>query len=96
MNPVDWLKTLYGWIGADHPRLSLFGAILLGAFLGGMIWKFAAHVYAKDQTVSGPPSTTVNTTNGPQSPIIPNNNGNVTITNDQPATSQHPAKDGSK
>jgi len=98
MNPVDWLKTLYGWIGAGHPRTSLCGAIILGAFLGGVVWRFAAFVYAKDHSVSAPPATTVNTTSGPQSPILTNNQGNVTITSEHPAatTTQTPAKGKSK
>jgi hypothetical protein len=96
MNPVDWLRAIYGWLGADYPRASLCGAILLGAILGGAVWRFAAHVYVKGQPVSPPPPTIVNTTNGPQSPIILNNPGSVTITNEHPKTSQPPAKDKSK
>ena len=94
MNPVDWLKALYGWVGVDHPKVSLCGAILLGAFLGGAVWRFAAHAYSlKTDSVSTPrTTTTVNTTSGSQSPILTDNKGNVTITNQQPATRKPPAK----
>ena len=94
MNPVDWLKALYGWVGIDHPKASLYGAIILGAFLGAMVWKFAAHVYLTADTVSTPPpAKTVNTTSGPQSPILTDNKGDVTIKNEQPATSKPSVKD---
>lgn len=94
MNPVDWLKTLYGWIGVGHPKASLCGAIILGALLGGLVWRFAAHVYyyKADSVSTPPPATTVNTTSGPQSPILTHNKGNVTITNEQPATGRPPAE----
>jgi hypothetical protein len=94
MNPVDWLKALYGWIGVGHPKASLCGAIILGAFLGGVVWRFASYAYHKADSVStAPPATTVNTTSGSQSPILTDNKGNVTITNEQPATSKPPDKD---
>jgi hypothetical protein len=95
MNPVDWLKALYGWIGVGHPKASLCGAIILGAFLGGVVWRFAAHTYnhKADSVPTAPPATTVNSTTGSQSPILTDNRGNVTITNEQPATSKPPAKD---
>lgn len=83
MNPIDWLKALYGWIGVDHPKSSLLGAIILGAFIGGMVWKFASHEYhskAGSEPVSAAPSTTtINKTTGAQSPIFNDNKGTVTI-----------------
>ena len=95
MNPVDWLKALYGWIGVGHPKASLYGAIILGAFVGGMFWRFAAYAYyQKEGSVSAPAAaTTVNRTSGAQSPILTDNKGTVTITNEEPATSKSPAKD---
>ena len=81
MNPLDWLRTVYGWLGVEYPRASLGGAILLGAALGGAAWRFAAHLYKThaEPTASG---AVVNTTSGSQSPIMPNNQGNVTIKDD--------------
>lgn len=95
MNPVDWLKALYGWIGVGHPKASLCGAIVLGACLGGLVWRFAAYAYfhKADSVSTSPPATTVNTTSGSQSPILTDNKGNVTITNEQPATSKPTAKE---
>jgi hypothetical protein len=96
MNPFDWLKALYGWIGVGHPKASLCGAIILSALAGGMVWRFAAYAYYHEaDSVSTPaPATTVNRTSGSQSPILTDNSGSVTITNEQPPTSKRPAKDG--
>ena len=95
MNPVDWLKALYGWVGVGHPKASLCGAIILGAVLGAVVWKFAAHAYylKADSVSTVPPTITVNTTKGSQSPILTDNRGNVTITNEQPATRKPRVKD---
>jgi hypothetical protein len=83
MTPVDWLKTLYGWVGANHPKASFVGVVVLSAVLGGIAWRFAAYVYAKDHSIAAPgqPST-VSTTTGTGSPILPNNSGSVTINGD--------------
>ena len=94
MNPTDWLKALYGWIGVGHPKASLCGAVIFGALVGGMVWRFAAYAYnQKSDTVSLPaPAAPVNATSGSQSPILTGNEGNVTITNEQPATGKRRAK----
>jgi hypothetical protein len=96
MNPVDWLKALYGWIGVGHPKASLCCAIVFSALVGGMVWRFAAYAYyQKEGSVSTPaPATTVNRTSGSQSPILTDNSGTVNITNEQPATNKRSAKDG--
>lgn len=78
MNPLDWIRTIYGWLGVDYPRASLCGVVLLGALLGGAFWRFAAHVYKSHESASQS-GATVNTTSGSQSPIIPDNHGNVSI-----------------
>lgn len=88
MNPLDWLRTLYGWVGVDYPRLSLMTVIILGAITSGAAWRLAAHLY-KTHTETLPTGATVNTTNGSQSPIVPNNHGSVTIKDDH-------SKDGIK
>ena len=95
MNPFEWMKSIYGWLGAGHPRVSLLAVVILGAVLGGAFWKFSAYLYAKDHpAVAG--LSTVNTTTGPQSPIIPNNGGNVTISNETTGPKQQPPKDKPK
>ena len=98
MNPLEWIKIIYGWLGADHPRVSLVAAIILGAILGGAIWRFAGHLYAQDRQVitAAGPAPTVNSTTGPQSPILPNNSGNVTISNEDHTPSHTPPKDKPK
>jgi hypothetical protein len=98
MNPVEWLKTIYGWLGASHPKISLVAVVILSAVLGGAVWKFAGYLYSKDHTASeaAQPASTVNTTTGSQSPILTNNSGNVTITNDAPKSKVSAPKDKPK
>lgn len=98
MNPIEWIKAIYGWLGAVHPKVSFAGAIILGAVLGGAFWKFAAYVYAKDHppTATAQPAPTVNTTTGTGSPILPNNSGNVTISNDGSKSKESTPKDKPK
>ncbi|MFZ0271396.1 MAG: hypothetical protein WB524_20185 [Acidobacteriaceae bacterium] len=84
MNPVEWLKAIYGFAGAEHPKASLIVVIVLSAFLGGAIWRFAGYMYVKDHAAvpQSVAPTTINTTNGSQSPILPGNDGVVAIGSD--------------
>jgi len=84
MNPLDWMRAIYGWLGADYPKASLCAAIVLGAFIGGAAWKFAEHIYKNHADTSLQPRSTVNATSGQLSPIMPSNQGDVTITDGQP------------
>ena len=91
MNPIELWKAFYRWVGVPYPGLSLFVAAWLGAALFVGIWKFTAKLVENDRQNSTPPApTSVNTTTGPQSPIMPNNGGNVTITNGGTKTATPP------
>ena len=79
MNPIEWLKSLYETFGAKHPTASLIVVMLLGAGLAAVLWQIGAQQYQKGQSVPAPVPPVVNTTTGPQSPIMPNNGGNITI-----------------
>ena len=92
VNPMEWLKSLYAALGAKYPIASLIVVVILGMIVGGLVfgsvWRIGAYQYEKDQ-VKRPKveSPSQNTTYGPESPIMPNNSGSVTITN-QPSTSR--------
>jgi hypothetical protein len=97
MNPLEWLKTLYGAFGAKNPTASLVIVMIVAAMIGGAVWKFGAYLYQKDLAkVPAAITQPQNTTNGPQSPIMPNNSGVVTITNEPKQSAPPPAKNGSK
>lgn len=84
--------------GIKHPCLSLTFFLLGGCLAGYLGWKIGADASAKDRAASSQmaspsadqgrtasPATApaqINTTNGQQSPILPNNSGNVTISSD--------------
>lgn len=79
MNPMEWLKSLYETFGGPkHPTVLLVGAIVVGGILGAVACLVAANEYKKAQ-LAAPAPTSINATAGSQSPIIPNNRGNVTI-----------------
>ena len=45
---MDWIRAIYGVLGADYPVLSLVGAGLLGAFLFSGAWWLAGRDYRKE------------------------------------------------
>ena len=45
---MEWLKAIYGVIGAEYPILSLIGAAVLGAFLLGGAWWLVGREYRKE------------------------------------------------
>jgi len=98
MKPMELLKLAYETFGAKHPTGSLIIVMALGGVMGvaicGALWTVAANQYQKGNATE--PARTVNTTTGPQSPIMPNNNGSVTISNDNSKPKQPPPKDKSK
>lgn len=100
MKPMELLKLAYEAFGAKHPTGSLIVVMVLGGVLGvvvcGAAWTVAANQYQKSNTVPPAEGHLVNTTNGPQSPIMPNNGGNVTISNDNSKPKEPPPKDKSK
>ena len=71
MNPLDWLKALYGAVGASYPTLSLCFAIIIGAFLGFCIWKIAEDQYKKAQQASSSAQTHIK----PQQPSTASSTG---------------------
>ena len=95
MNPMEWLKTIYGAFGVRHPVLSLIIVMMIGAIALGGLWKLGAYQYQKDMdkapaAIAQPP----NSTYGPQSPIMPNNSGVVNITGESKGTESAPNKKG--
>jgi hypothetical protein len=97
MNPMEWLKTLYEAFGARHPSGSLAVVMVLGGLLGaaicGTLWLVGANQYQKSLVE---PARSVNTTTGAQSPIMPNNSGSVTITDESDKTGHPQPKDKPK
>jgi hypothetical protein len=88
---LELAKLIHDAIGIESPRkfIALFaiaGFVLFGC-LGWLVDKGYRAQLREQSTL--PPS--VNTTTGPLSPILPNNSGSVTITNQGTATSQPPA-----
>lgn len=97
MNPLEWLKMLYGAFGAKNPTASLVVVTILAAMTGWAVWKFGAYLYHKDPSkVPTAITQPQNTTNGPLSPIMPNNSGVVTITGEPKETPPPPTKKESK
>jgi hypothetical protein len=89
-NPWKW-----DW----HQRGSLFvGVVFLAYFFAYTSYHGKAQVPSGQAstaaTTSAAPS--VNTTTGPQSPIMPNNSGNVKISNDDSKPKEPPPKDKPK
>ena len=75
---------MYEAFGAKHPTTSLVVVMVLGALAFGAVWHVAARQYEKGtarNAVTPVTQPSVNNTSGPQSPIMPNNSGTVTITN---------------
>jgi hypothetical protein len=98
MKPLELLRLAYEAFGVKHPTGSLIVVMALGGVLGtaicGAMWTVAANQYQKVDAKAPAPS--VNTTNGPQSPIMPNNGGSVTISSDDSKPKQPPPKDNPK
>lgn len=78
MNPLEWLKALYGAFGAQYPRLSLFVVTAIGAIIFFTAWRFAAYQYHNN--LSTPATLQVAHTSGPTTsgPSIPTGTGNTT------------------
>lgn len=76
MNPLDWLKAIYGAVGAPYPRASFIFVTAVGAVIFAVIWMIAADQYRqgiKPPTSSGSstgPATTTPTISGSNSPVI--------------------------
>jgi hypothetical protein len=88
LNPLEWLKIAYETFGAKYPTASLIGVMFVGALIFGAAWLVGAQQYERSHATqitpspsSAVPAPSTNTTSGPQSPIMPNNSGSVTITN---------------
>lgn len=99
MKPMELLRLAYETFGAKHPQGSLIIVMSLGGVLGvaicGALWTVAANQYQKGSTAE--PAHSVNTTTGPQSPIMPNNDGTVKISDEShKAAPSPPSKDKSK
>jgi len=55
---MDFLKTLYGVVGAPHPKLTLMIATLIGAFLFGVCWWLIGKQYDKESITLSPQKAT--------------------------------------
>jgi hypothetical protein len=91
---METLKAIYETIGTPHPKLSLIAVFIICGAVGSGIWWFLGKQVAKNSPAK--PAASINTTTGPQSPIMPSNGGNVTITNDGAAASSPSPKDKPK
>ena len=87
VNPMEWLRGIYETFGTPYPRLSLVAVMLLGAIFCGSAWLVLAKQVEKGHAE---PAHSVNTTTWPQSPIMPNNGGSVTISKDAPEPAPPP------
>lgn len=98
LNAMDWLKGIYETFGGGkHPTALLVCVMVLGGVLGalalGGLCLVVANQYQKGQAApSAAPPASVNTTTGSQSPIIPNNGGNITINGGQAPQPPPPPK----
>jgi len=101
---LELAKIIHEAIGIQSPRLFIGLCILLfGAIGGGLGWAIdkgyrikLAQEQTKIQSTTAPmppPPPSVNTTTGPQSPIIPNNSGTVTITEEGSKPIKPPPKE---
>jgi hypothetical protein len=97
MNPLEWLKELYGWVGVKHPAASLLVVTLMGAVVSFGVWKLAAYEYQKDVEKNEPstkatqiqPVKTGNaSTSGPESPAVTGDGNKFTY--NQPDGSKKP------
>jgi hypothetical protein len=95
MNPMEWLKAVYGALGAKYPTLSLLVAMLIGAILAAAVWKVAANQYQKDINKTQPVKAAVPTKSGnattasPESPAVTGTD-NTIIYDRQPPESKKP------
>jgi hypothetical protein len=83
-NPWKW-----DW----HQRISLSVAAIAVAYFVGYTLTKSKPTISLQAPIAQP---SVNTTNGPQSPIMPDNSGNVTISNDNSKPKEPPPKDKPK
>lgn len=95
MNPMEWLRAIYGALGAKHPTASLLIVVVCGALLFGAVWKLAAYEYQRDinksQAVPSQPVPAKSgdaTTTGNQSPAVTGNGNSITY--GQPSDSKKP------
>jgi len=94
---LEFAKLIHDAIGIESPRKFIALFAIAGFIIFGCVgWLVDKGYRAKLAEESKPPAS-VNTTTGSQSPIMPNNRGNVTINGgDAPAQSPPPPKDKPK
>lgn len=99
MKPTEWLKVIFEATGgAKYPGVSLVFFLSTGCLFSFLLWRIGASASAKDRATAPQTgqATQVNTTKGPASPILLNNSGNVTISNDNPEPRQSSTKEKPK
>ncbi|MGO9516610.1 MAG: hypothetical protein ACLPND_06155 [Candidatus Korobacteraceae bacterium] len=88
---LELAKLIHDAIGIESPRKFMAVCAIAGFVIFGCLgWLIDKGYRAKLMEQSKAPPY-VNVTNGPESPIIPNNNGTVTI-NPDASKSAHPPK----
>jgi hypothetical protein len=50
---LEYLRLLYGWVGAGHPRLSVVCAGFVGAVVFAGLWYAVGVRYGKQEKVGG-------------------------------------------
>jgi hypothetical protein len=94
---LDLAKLIHDAIGIESPRKFVIVCALVGFVIFGCLgWLIDKGYRVKLIEQSKVAPTIHMTTTGPQSPILPNNSGNVTISNDSPKPKDPPPKDKSK
>src|SRR5436309_974809 len=48
MNPIEWMKSIYGAIGTKYPIASYFGVMLVFSLTGCALWWMSSQLYNKD------------------------------------------------
>ena len=93
---LELAKLIHDAIGIESPRRFIAVCAFVGFVIFGCLGWLIDKGYRAKLTEQSKPATSVNTTNGPQSPVMPNNSGNVTITNEGDKTKHPPPKDKPK
>ncbi len=93
---LELARLLHDALGIESPREFIAVCACIGLVIGaGLGWLIDKGYQAK-LVEQSKPATSVNTTTGPQSPVMPDNRGNVTITNEDDKTKHPPPKNKPK
>jgi hypothetical protein len=93
---LELAKLIHDAIGIESPRKFVAVCALTGFIIFGCLGWLIDKGYRAKLTEESKPAPSVNTTTGPQSPIMPNNSGTVTINPDASKVDHPPKKPKSK